>query len=525
MKVLIIDDETHVREGIKLLADFESTNTTEIFEAENGKIAKEIIKRERPQIIFTDMMMPELDGRELLKWIKSEKLTSKIIVITGYEDYQFMREAIQNGASDYLLKPIDPDSLNETFLKATSEWNREEAQRKESLNYLRKLHEILPFYRDQQLSNAIVGNPYDKNLLVKLESTIENNVQVSIIKLRNLEAINGIWPEDLCYFAILNVANELLHDLKVGIAFKNIYSKQEICLVYWGNDCLNFLIKLTEILTNIVPFQIHISSSRRYEIDEMNEAYGESKRVMSEYNLLETLKYPIYSLENIREYKKINFVELLKLLDQMMEKHDITIFDEVINRLTSQIKEQYYFSYSQLETWDQEFNLLLTRWVNTNTIQNFHQISIDTYWNIKGQFDLKEYLLAQRDSVYSLLNQISRPNKEINIIEEIASYIQINYSEEISLQEFSEKFYLSREYISRKFKQIYGENLSDFIVRIRINKAKELLKFPNLKIYEIAGKIGYQDDKYFRKIFKKIVGMTPNEYRKEFELKKIEIHL
>lgn len=523
MKVLIIDDETHVREGIKLLADWDQIKITEIFEAENGRIAMDIIKVARPQIIFTDMMMPELDGRELLKWIKSEKLTCKIIVVTGYEDYQFMREAIQNGASDYLLKPIDPDTLNETIMKVVEEWKKEDQERNESMKHTRKLDEILPFYRDQQLSNAIIGNMYDEKLLTDAEKTAITTVHVSVIKLRNLKSFFGIWSEELCYFAILNVVNEVLQNKNVGIAFRNIHSKQEVCLIYWGEQVEQFNKYLSNILTMVVPFPFHISSSEQYEVEKLHEAYVEAMQIIHEYNLLELIESPVLLKSNLKIQKGLNSIELLKLLDKMIEKNDIIFFDEIINQIMDYLREWDYFSYAQLENWHQEFEFFLNRWITKNSIQTFHTISIDAYWNIRGQFELKDFLLAQRERVSSLLHQIAQPAKELNTIEEIAYYIQNHYSEEISLQEFSEKFYLSREYISRKFKQYYGENLSDYIVRIRMNKAKELLKFPRLKIYEIAGEIGYQDDKYFRKIFKKMVGMTPNEYRKEFEVKEREI--
>ncbi|MGK0700807.1 helix-turn-helix domain-containing protein [Priestia flexa] len=89
----------------------------------------------------------------------------------------------------------------------------------------------------------------------------------------------------------------------------------------------------------------------------------------------------------------------------------------------------------------------------------------------------------------------------------------MNYDRDVKLQEIAERFYLSREYISRKFKQEFQENISDYIVKVRMTKAKSLLKNEQLKIYEVANMIGYQDDKYFRKVFKKLEGLTPNEYR------------
>lgn len=517
MKVLIIDDETHVRDGIKLLANWQNAGVNEILEAENGRIAQEIIMNEKPQIIFTDMMMPELDGRQLLKWIYKEQITSKVIVVTGYEDYQFMREAIQNGASDYLLKPIDPDTLNETLNKVVIEWQRQEALRHESNKDLRLLYEILPYYRDQQLTNAIIGNSYDLKIFQKFEAS-KDMLQVMIIKLRNIEAFIGIWSEELSYFAILNVVNELLQNMKTGIAFRNTTENHEICVVYWGEDCDAFAQKVYEELISIVPFPFHIAISNQYFAEQIHHAYIESKEILFGSNLLEIKSTPIYKQENSREYRPFNLVELHKILDLILEKQDIFLFDDLVNRILSHTKEQHYFPFSEAIIIHQEIILFVNRWLK-NMPPNFQTVRLEAFWNGKGNFEVREYFSALREMIETLLSQLKQPNKEVNSIEEIAYYIQQNYSEEISLQEFSERFFLSREYISRKFKQIYGENLSDYLVRTRINKAKELLKFPNLKIYEIAEKIGYQDDKYFRKIFKKIVGMTPNEFRKEFEIK------
>lgn len=97
--------------------------------------------------------------------------------------------------------------------------------------------------------------------------------------------------------------------------------------------------------------------------------------------------------------------------------------------------------------------------------------------------------------------------------------MQSHFDRDVKLREISDHFYISREYISRKFKQELNVNISDYLVRIRMNKAKSLLKNSDLKIYEIANMIGYQDDKYFRKVFKKVEGITPNEYRDQYSVK------
>ncbi|WP_374722334.1 response regulator transcription factor [Peribacillus tepidiphilus] len=243
MKVLIVDDEQHVREGIKLLGEWDRLGVTELLEAANGQVAIEQIKRFQPEIVLTDIKMPEMDGMDLLKWIYDEKRNIKTVLITGYDEYGYMRKAIQYKSSDYILKPVDPEALNQTIEKT-----------------------ILLLKEEQ--------NPY--------------NIQ----------------------------------------------------------------------------------------------------------------------------------------MDQI------------------------------------------------------------------------------------------QPKKEIKTIQLVEQYIQQHYLREVSLQEIADRFFISREYISRKFKQEYGQNLSDYLTNVRMDKAKQLLSDPNIKIYEVAHRIGYEDDKYFRKLFKKKVGVTPNEYRK-----------
>ncbi|MBN2982594.1 helix-turn-helix transcriptional regulator [Cohnella algarum] len=108
---------------------------------------------------------------------------------------------------------------------------------------------------------------------------------------------------------------------------------------------------------------------------------------------------------------------------------------------------------------------------------------------------------------------VERP-KEKNAMREIAKYIESNYNRELTLQEIAGHFYMSREYISRKFKQEFGENLSDFLGRVRIGKAKRLLLNPRLRIAEVANMVGYADEKYFSKVFKKLEGISPGQYRK-----------
>lgn len=125
MKAIIVDDEKHVRDGLQLLANWKENGIDTIYEAEDGDEAIMLIKQHRPEIIFTDMAMPKKDGISLLKWIAESDLPSVTIVVSGYDDYTFMRNAITYKSFDYILKPIDPELLNETLERAVKKWKEE----------------------------------------------------------------------------------------------------------------------------------------------------------------------------------------------------------------------------------------------------------------------------------------------------------------------------------------------------------------------------------------------------------------
>lgn len=129
MKTLIIDDEKHVREAIRLLVPWERMGITAVLEAADGQAAIRIIESENPAIIFTDMMMPHVSGVELLAWVAEHAPCSKVIVISGHDDFNFVRQTVKYGGMDYLLKPIDETQLLTALSKAIDEWQTDEEAR------------------------------------------------------------------------------------------------------------------------------------------------------------------------------------------------------------------------------------------------------------------------------------------------------------------------------------------------------------------------------------------------------------
>ncbi|WP_342602867.1 response regulator [Peribacillus sp. FSL E2-0159] len=381
MKALIVDDEFNVRDVIRHLGQWEKYGITHLLEASNGDDAKRMIERESPEIIFTDVKMPGMSGMELIEWLDSISYPGKVILISGFDDYSFMRKAIQFSSFDYLLKPIEADAFNKTLEEAVKSWANEEEVR---ANKDTGVYEDVKRFRSNQLvTAACMGEQFDKN---DIESYVPKADRYTLT-LISFYQMHHPAP----YIQLL--ADELV-ERKIGNVFA-LQNDHNLCLVITIPD---HWLSVEEWISHQFDIPVRL-------------VCGE----------------PLESLGDIHN----SFKSLQKAM-----------------------KNQNFRSIHRLDDLD----------------------------------------VARR-------------------IEDIVSYVEKYYMEELSLEKLSNVFFLSREHISRKFKQKTGMLLSKYITKLRTDQAKRWLRETEKSIYSISLMLGYQDEKYFSKLFKKVVGMTPFEYR------------
>ncbi|MDQ0197997.1 response regulator transcription factor [Neobacillus ginsengisoli] len=525
MKVLIVDDEKHVREGIKLLGAWEQNGIKEIYEAGNGEEAISIIHKYSPAIIFSDMKMPKMDGTQLLEWIKEHQPTSKTVVVTGYDDYHYMRKAIHFGSSDYLLKPIDPEILNQTLEKAVKEWKDEEAERKKKESSYQLINEIKPVYRDRKLTQILNGDMKKEGLYEEFGLHLSQNYTAALVRIngKTIKTFHG--DRDLAYFTILNVINEILLEKECGIGFRYLSNKGEIVIIFWNKfeQMVDLLTRIYRTIKTAMDISCPIAvGSMVYYHSKLMDSYHQAKQVLLNSNILDETVNRVYCFELQPAIALKNLMSYSSNIELAIQAGEIGAFEELINQIAIDFIENNSLSLKQLLQLENEYLVISNRWFkNYNlSVKVAEDIErrVDLFFDQNGTFQLEEYKKRKLREIAIFLEKIKRRTlkKNSNIICDIEKYLQANFDRDVKLQEISDHFYISREYISRKFKQEFNVNISDYIVKIRMDKAKSLLKNSQLKIYEIANMIGYQDDKYFRKVFKKVEGVTPNEYRAEF---------
>ncbi|MFF2481497.1 response regulator [Paenibacillus sp. NPDC058071] len=536
MRVLLVDDEQHVREAIRLLIDWEELGVTELYEADNGNAAAQLIERDCPEIVITDMRMPHRDGVELLSWLHAGRHRCKTIVVSGYDDFELVRSSMKYGGLDYLLKPIDPEQLREALQKAVLSWESEERARRVDQQRNMEMNQIKPVYWDK-LFSGLIGESGVPALPVVLKEEFDlsgkDRCLTAILSTTAAEQAAGNRfrnNRDLLNFAVINVCNEFLRAGNQGFAFRYWNSENEIVLLLWDGLDAHFELfaSIREGLERIIPGRFLLGIGREQPFPAgARVSYREASVALKQRNVLAASE-GLYCFQ-LDHKLGLNAVSLSQFEERFLvaalsgkEKDICAAADSWIGAL----EQQPTLKLEQLELHLYEYEMLLNRLIHERLSKagedkaanwKYDRPPLQQLLDDDGKLDLAAWKTELVRGLTALSAQAGSDRGRDSVMLDIAKYMEQNYHHEVTLQDISERFFLSREYISRKFKQEIGENVFDYLARVRVGKAKELLLSPHLKIGQIAGMVGYDDEKYFSKVFKKIAGQSPNQYRKQQE--------
>lgn len=547
MKVLLVDDEQHVRDAIRLLIDWDALGIDTILEADNGDAAVEQIKRRQPEIVVTDMRMPHRDGVGLLAWLQSEACKCKTIVVSGYDDFELVRSSMKYGGQDYLLKPVDPEQLTDALMKAKLSWENEERARQITQQRNIEMNQIKPLYWDKLFSGLISESGGKALLPVVLKDEFKlDRIDRCLTVIASMDSIDQavlrkfVQHRDLLFFTLTNVCNEILRESDCGFAFRNWNSEHELVLLLWGR--LEEWEKTLRHIQEGVRQTIH--SRLEFGIGTLQPFPGgaalshqAARSAMKQRNMLaagdglnrfdpSSAASGVGSAISMNDYEERFRVAVRSKRDKDIQAA-VDSWMEAVNGLNS-------ISQAQLEQWLYEYETIVNRLFNDRASHRDEleaevaepKLSalasavqpLSSVLDENGRLSLplwRARLAAGLSELSQVLHAGANRQRDLNVMHEIAKYMEQHYHREMTLQNISERFYLSREYISRRFKQETGENVFDYLARIRVEKARLLLQNPHLKIGQIAEMVGYDDEKYFSKVFKKIEGISPNQYRKQ----------
>lgn len=573
MKALIVDDEKHVREAIRLLVDWKAVGISEVHEARDGLEATELIGQLQPEIVFTDMMMPGMDGSTLLAWASRHHPDSKIIVISGHDDFQLVRNAVKFGGVDYILKPIDPEQLNGAIGKAIDAWHAEEREREHRRAVHIELNQLKPVYLEQYFSSVLsepgIQGSWPVSVLreLRLEAPVPR-VRAAVASLTlSAPTMRDKFPgdQDLMFFALTNICNEILLASGDGYAFRYWGKEQELVLLFWGDgaDAPELLADIQGAIRQTMKSSFVFGLGRPAAFpSEAQNSYRQARLALLRRNVLggDGSQIIIDVEGSASGGTLLSFHEHEEQLYFAVQSGNPEQLHRALESWFASIEDGGYLSFEGLLAWREHFDRTKAIWLGdggesaARTSENAgsnggergaksaataaggsedeggleekrggaaadktHDAETARLLPLSdaGGFDYETWKLSVTEEMTRIAERLTSADKGKGVIHEIALFLEQHAGEDITLQDVASRFYLSREYISRKFKQEMGENVSDFIAGIRMKRAKELLGNAGLKIAQIAEQVGFQDEKYFSKVFKKWTGCTPNDYRKD----------
>jgi two-component system response regulator YesN len=486
-RLLIVEDQSWTRKSLVQMIDCNLLNLSVVEEAANGIEGYEWIKKGGIHILVTDIRMPGMDGLELARRVREEYPEIKVIILSGHNEFEYAQTALRHNVCDYLLKPVQPKMLNQTILTAIQALSSSmERERNVQRVMLRQILEGTPAHdvdpEDHYLSSfsgtwtrmiRMKGKKIDQidSCLLSIQKTLTSR-QIKVIPLM-VEQGWSLFVSSAKPYTNKEIA-DFLTESDIWSQFPNLhlgiglpYSTLE---TLWISELESIL--ALELFKESQPIYLYDPASLlKFKIDQSTIAdlwtALESNQLI-QFNHYLVQWFPEHLANSEIRYRC--FVLIKSLISRKQSEPDIDYF-YLIKTLQTIIRNMTYA--------EQE----LSQWVKSTFYQAY------------------QMLMSNKDKTTE------------HIIGWCQTYIMNNLEDDISLTGLAERLHFSPSHLSNLFKQFTGINFIDYVMELKIAKAKKYLEDTTMKISEIAYQLGYEDGRYFSKLFRKMVGLTPSEYK------------
>ncbi|WP_019421553.1 response regulator transcription factor [Paenibacillus sp. OSY-SE] len=515
MKVLIVDDEEHVREGIELAIDWDKFGVKERYQAENGLEALNMIRLHRPGVLFCDMSMPEMDGVQLLDLIREDNPDMKIIVVSGYNDFMYTRATIKANGVDYILKPFKKKDLEQALLQAVTSWK----QRENSLRIERDTEFLLQqadfLVIEQKMTQFLKGDTSHyseiKSYLLKSRLPIEH-IRAAVILMRNSTTLieqrfNG--DGELFAFALINMAHESMegygsHQLFRLDEYRWLLLTAEDANYSLTNKLNHFIKKVTTAWEATIGLEVLTGTSHgATDLQHIQLQLVSARTALLQCNISSI------SAKCDNAYTEPGLSNLEMLLNIALEDGNKAFVAELIHGFAEELRTCNTLLLKDLQMYTKEANYMLER-ASRQISKDTADLSIPLWISYIAEWETKTI-----QQWWRLIEDSGADGYEGRGIQAIHEYIQQHFHENVTLSALSATFHFSPQYIAKKFKEMYNTTVVTYQTDLRMEKAKSLLAHTDMPIIKIAELVGYSDENYFSKVFRKHQGLPPLKYRKQ----------
>ncbi len=532
-RILLVDDEALIREAVSENVDWGKYGYELVGALENGREALEFIKENPVDVVLTDICMPYLDGMELSERLSGEYPEIKVIILSGYDEFDYAKRAIKYGVKEYLLKPITAVEMGETLLALKQEMDRELAEERKISAMQANYHKGQMLVRDKVLLDLIMGRKTEqenRSALEKLSLCLDAlGYRVGIVELDVYARGDKLCGEQkkesaLMAFVLYNISQEIVKKHGAGEVCQG--QDHRTYILFYSNKpvemgqrvktvCDEIILHMNQVMQ--LEVNIGIGSCMK-EFKDIDKSCEEAEEALAYHYLLGGNR--IFEMEVIRQEAKEAAV------DELLEAVLLHTKENAPHKIISDMEELK--------------ELLIKCRCDRQSIRTILQRSVDAIWELRRNLELsdqqeksrkertlREILdagkmaeaveLLQRlciETGESLDNNKNVGGKKYAVL--AMDYLEKNYANcDLNLQSVCSYLNISPSRFSSIFKAATGTTFMDVLSGIRMQKAKELLADSDLKNYEIAERVGFNDPHYFSIAFKKATGKSPTEYAKE----------
>ena len=542
LKIFLAEDEVIVRETIKRMIPWEELGFELVGEAADGEMTLPLLIRQKPDLLITDIKMPFMDGLTLAKLAKKELPELKIVILSGYDDFNYAKQAINIGVEDYLLKPITKNALIERLSEIRSRYEHEKTQKE----YYEKFQREMQAYEknsSRDFFEALVRGSMDMMEVYKKAEKLGVDIvaeayNILIFTMNSEEDFSGQkegyseWEAES-----LEMLEEFFSGHPSAMLFRsNIFSYG--VLLKGQKESIKEITK--ECVGKIQGILKRKESKREWflavgqpveRLSQIKKSYHTASRAFSQrYLYVENILY--YDEMEMMEHRSgqadtndnayLKKVDVNALNPAILQK----FLSNGIQEETENFVKDYFYAIGQEPMESLVFRNYVILNVRFSVItflkglgcdtegmepENTEEILAESGKNIESAIAYAEKMVSQAITI----RDQNSGNKNRSILKTAVDFIESHYmEEEISLNTVANVANVSANHFSALFSQNMGQTFIEYLTSLRMNKAKELLRCTGMRSSEIAGEIGYKDAHYFSYLFKKTQGMTPSDYRK-----------
>ncbi|MEM1486045.1 response regulator [Oscillospiraceae bacterium PP1C4] len=525
IKVMVADDEFLEREVYKVLISKYFDGLQVVAEAETGRQAIELYDLHRPDLVLMDVKMPGINGIEAIEEIRKRSGNAKFVIISAYNFFDYAKEALKHGVEEYLLKPVAKDEFIKVMHNVLNKIHYERKTNQEELEMKERLRSILPIL-ESEFTFAIMMS--DDSKIDQYSTLLDIDISQGYIAIGRVNENSFLSADhisrNLTIKKMQEYIKENMPELKPCLISNFISNKILFVFPDHHNSCYEIkedaykkMLKIRNSIKDSFQVDMYFGISEPYKhISKISNSYNQALTVV---NNIDSFYMDIVNYDDIKYELKKEFhypYEIEKLLIEKIRlglteeavKSFVAIFDctteslkDDVNRVKFELLE-LYFLLSRM-TYDEDCDFI--------GLKDF-VISKDKYYN---SVTIKEIYHIFEEDIRDICKKFKEDRSKMtkSILFDAIQYVKENYMKEITLDEVAKRVCVSPNYFSRMFKNEFNQSFIDYLTNVRIETAKKIISNTDKNICDICWEVGYNDPNYFTKVFKKVVGLTPSEYK------------